>query len=294
MTCCRTILMPMLMLLLSLLLCCVHKIDASTTDEISRHHQLLLSQPAVASFIIPRIPASGPEQMLATNISCRGGGAERNSRQLLQQQEEPANIRTHHHFVLLEIAKILNAASKWILAGANLFGVYRFREEGAFLVIGCILACFATEHGLKPMWNQARPANAPLADPGMPSSHSLASFFVAMAWTHSIIPGKRLLFGSIATLVASLRILCGYHTLAQISVGAILGISLGHGWMTFVWQKCNLAQLLETQPIVVKWWIWSIYGTGSVLFIWKIMSKWISQSSSHIYYYYYNNTSIKF
>jgi membrane-associated phospholipid phosphatase len=289
------------MLLLLLLFCCVHKIDASTTDEISHHHhrQLLLSQPAMAPFIIPRIPASSPEQMLrltlvATYISCRGGGEEGNIRQLLKlQEEEPANNnRTHHRFVL-QVAKILNAGSKWILAGANLFGVYRFREEGAFLVIGCILACFATEHGLKPMWNQARPANAPLADPGMPSSHSLASFFVAMAWTHSIIPGKRLLFGSIATLVASLRILCGYHTLAQISVGAILGISLGHGWMAFVWQKCNLAQLLETQPIVVKWWIWSIYGTGSVLFIWKIMSKWISQSSSRRIYNNSNNTSMK-
>lgn len=186
---------------------------------------------------------------------------------------------------VVHVAKILNASSKWILAAANLLGVYVFREEGAFLVIGCIFACFGTEHVLKPLWNQARPLNSPLVDPGMPSSHSLASFFVAVAWSHVLLKDggqgtTRLLLYSIATLVASLRTICGYHTLAQISVGALLGICLGHGWMSLVWKRCQLEQLIHSHPIT-KWLIWSFYGAGSAIFIVRIMSKWISHELFH-------------
>eukprot|EP00980_Cylindrotheca_fusiformis_P019859 scaffold6968_cov91-Cylindrotheca_fusiformis.AAC.3 len=215
------------------------------------------------------------EYKKATFSTFRYRGGDASSRQKPNQRW---TTRQGPVVALMQIASILNAASKWILAAANLLGVYQYREEGAFLVIGCILACFGTEHGLKPLWNQARPLNAPLADPGMPSSHSLASFFVAVAWSQ-VLSGKRILFFSIAAVVASLRTICGYHTVAQISVGAILGMSLGHEWMAFMWKQC-MAKLLRSHP-VMKWWIWSIYGIGSVIFIWKFMAKWISHGLLH-------------
>lgn len=181
-----------------------------------------------------------------------------------------------------KIAILLNASSKWLLASVNLYGVIRYRDPGAFLCIGCILACFGTEHILKPLWNQARPLGSSLADPGMPSAHSLGSFFMAIGWAHLLrdlehdkndpLP----LFLVISTIVASLRIICGYHTIAQVAVGALLGLGLGHGWIDCIWNRLGIKSFLCTHA-AVRWIIWSAYITGSVLFIWKIMYKWIDR-----------------
>ena len=184
--------------------------------------------------------------------------------------------------ILLKGAILLNASSKWLLASANLYGVIRYRDPGAFLCTGCILACFGTEHVLKPLWNQARPVGSPMADPGMPSSHSLGSFFVAIGWAHILrdveksIGDPLVLFLGISTAVASLRIICGYHTIAQVLVGALLGSVLGHGWIDWIWNRMGIKQFLYTHA-TVRWTIWSTYILGSVLFIVKIMSKWIDR-----------------
>jgi dolichyldiphosphatase len=162
----------------------------------------------------------------------------------------------------------VNASSKWLIAAANLIGVWLHKEEGPFIVVGCIAASFLTENVLKHVINQGRPPGSPLSDPGMPSSHSLASFFLAITWMSVV--GQRLLFLGLATLVATLRIVCGFHTLAQIAVGAILGsifglvwIVLGHGLQQF------------GNPEILRVCIWFAYVCGSVLFIWKIMAKWL-------------------
>lgn len=171
---------------------------------------------------------------------------------------------------ILNVLAFLNKSSKWILAAANLVGVILFKEEGAYIVIGCIGATFFTELALKPIINQGRPANSPLSDPGMPSSHSLSSFFVAIAWANLL--GQKYVLLGIATFVASLRMICGYHTFAQISVGAVLGLGFGQGWMTLMNQLQSVTSMSSYE---VKRWIWCTYVSGSVLFIWKIMSKWI-------------------
>jgi len=178
--------------------------------------------------------------------------------------------------ILLRCAVLLNASSKWLLTIANLYGVIRYREPAAFLCIGCILAFFGTEHLLKPLWNQARPACAPRADPGMPSSHSLGSFFACFAWVH-ILQGVEggdptaLLLG-ISSIIASLRIVCGYHTIAQVVVGAILGLVLGDGWMKLVWFGFDLKALMYAHP-TLRCLLWLTYGSGTLIFIWKMISK---------------------
>ncbi|CAJ1932746.1 unnamed protein product [Cylindrotheca closterium] len=194
----------------------------------------------------------------------------------------PLASTENHHGILFHCAIILNASSKWLLASANLYGVIRYRDPGAFLCTGCIVACFVAEHVLKPLWNQARPLGAKLADPGMPSSHSLGSFFVAIGWAHLLrdlegnMEDPLLLFLGISSLVASLRIICGYHTVAQVVVGALLGLFLGHGWIDWIWNRLNVKTFLYTHA-TVRWIIWSAYISGSLLFICKIMSKWIDR-----------------
>jgi hypothetical protein len=161
----------------------------------------------------------------------------------------------------------LNASTKWLSAAANLIGVW-LHEEGPFIVVGCIAASFLTENVLKHVINQGRPPGSPLSDPGMPSSHSLTSFFLAVTWMSAV--GQKLLFLGLATLVASLRMICGFHTLPQIAVGAILGSIFGLVWIVL---GNGLQQL--GNPEILRGCIWFAYVCGSVLFIWKIMAKWL-------------------
>jgi dolichyldiphosphatase len=164
----------------------------------------------------------------------------------------------------------LNASSKWVLAAANLTGVWVYKEDGALIVIGCIAASFFTEKVLKPFLNQARPSNSPLSDPGMPSSHALASFFVAVGWTKLL--GNGTLLVGVAAMVSVLRVLCGFHSLLQIFVGSFLGVIFGVTWMKVV---KILKYFAEDDSLFLKKCIWSTYSTGSLLFICKIMPSWI-------------------
>ena len=213
------------------------------------------------------------------------GGFLHNRRQLLLTPPKPkpkqdayshttSTLTIHSHQVFPAVLHYLNNSSKWILAVANLIGVW-MHKEGPFIVLGCIVASFLTENVLKRVINQGRPKGSPLSDPGMPSSHSLACFFLAFAWM-SFLAGHEILFLGLATFVATLRVVCGYHTLAQISVGAVLGSVFGLSWVA-------LGRSVQTlgHPEIVQKVIWFTYVCGSALFIWKIMPKWIPFLNKH-------------
>ena len=129
------------------------------------------------------------------------------------------------------------------------------------------------------MINQGRPDGAPFTDPGMPSSHSLTCFFIASAWNlvlaassspaKWIVPVQGFVWAGAAT-VAWLRVVCGYHSWAQIGVGAGLGSLLGSGWIQ--WGKL----LYQLCPATTFYTFWGLYVSGAALFISKNMKDWIT------------------
>eukprot|EP00542_Grammatophora_oceanica_P016120 CAMPEP_0194042888 /NCGR_PEP_ID=MMETSP0009_2-20130614/14616_1 /TAXON_ID=210454 /ORGANISM="Grammatophora oceanica, Strain CCMP 410" /LENGTH=212 /DNA_ID=CAMNT_0038686917 /DNA_START=298 /DNA_END=936 /DNA_ORIENTATION=+ len=177
----------------------------------------------------------------------------------------------------------LNSSTKWIVTLANTIGIWiapsiQNPAEGPFIVVGAILSVYFTDV-LKKIINNERPAGAPFADPGMPSSHSLVSFFLAAAWStlllttisSSAIAGTTLLWAS-ASLIALLRVMCGYHSYAQIGVGAILGSGMGFSWAKLGMSFMEAPQRSQFVFQVVSW---SSYIMLSALFIGKNMRDWL-------------------
>ena len=165
----------------------------------------------------------------------------------------------------------LNASTKWLVAVANTLGIWTRVHcyEGPFVVVGAILAVYFTEV-LKEILNHDRPVGAPFADPGMPSSHSLVSFFMAAAWTTLVLQSSPIASGLVwasASSIAFLRVICGYHSYPQIGVGALLGSSMGLAW-------AKLGTSLSTHALVFRV-SWCFYIMGSGLFIVKNMREWL-------------------
>ena len=107
----------------------------------------------------------------------------------------------------------LNSSTKWLVTIAQTGAVWSRRDfVSPFLVLGAILSAFATGT-LKELINESRPAGAPFADPGMPSSHALVSTFAAVGWAlhlRSTVASALLL--SAAVSVSVLRV-SGGHSL---------------------------------------------------------------------------------
>mmetsp|Transcript_51495 Transcript_51495/g.154592 ORF Transcript_51495/g.154592 Transcript_51495/m.154592 type:complete len:276 (-) Transcript_51495:346-1173(-) len=170
-----------------------------------------------------------------------------------------------------------NSASKWVVTLAHTLAVWSrpWTYTAPYIVVGSIGAVYLTE-ALKRIINQGRPEGAPFADPGMPSSHSLVSFFAAAAWTSALdftgAEAARAVIVGAAAVVALLRVVCGYHTVAQIVVGAGLGSTLGRGWAL-------LGEAMHSggDPRLVTALAWGSYLGGSALFIKRTMKHWVGK-----------------
>ena len=180
------------------------------------------------------------------------------------------------------LVKKLNSSTKWLVTLAHTLAVWTRpgKFHGPYIVVGSIASVYLADV-LKGWINQGRPDGAPIVDPGMPSSHALVSFFSAAAWAGvlgtAVTPhrlGQALLLAA-ATAVAVLRVVCGYHTVAQIAVGGVLGSVLGQLWAVLG------EELYATNPMLTFRLSWIAYLSGSALFISKKISKWTT-TDKHI------------
>lgn len=171
----------------------------------------------------------------------------------------------------------MNASTKWLVTIANSVALWArpANFEGPFIVLGSILAVYLTAV-LKKMINQGRPDGAPFTDPGMPSSHSLVSFFSAACWV-SVLPVSSkslelsLLLWASASTVALLRVVCGYHSYGQIGVGATLGSFLGWAWIT----GGTAANVVNPRLTFLVSWI--TYAIGATVYISKDIPRWLGK-----------------
>jgi len=179
------------------------------------------------------------------------------------------------------VVHALNSSTKWLVALAHTIAVWSRPRAfvGPYVVVGSIGAVYLTE-ALKKLFDQRRPDGAPIADPGMPSSHALVTFFAAVSWASVVDPSvlggtiRVLLVGAAAT-VAVLRVVCGYHSVAQIAVGAGLGSVLGWGWMLLG------EAVRSTNPRLAYGSAFGAYIAGSAYFIAKNMRHWAARDAHH-------------
>ena len=178
----------------------------------------------------------------------------------------------------------LNAATKWwvTVACTSRIWFHTADYQGPFVVVGAIGSVYVAD-ALKQIINHDRPDGAPFTDPGMPSSHSLVTFFLASSWTATslvnIIVQPNVaswitLFGTGlawvgASTVALLRVVCGYHSWDQIAVGALLGSSMGCLWAALG------RTIYQVSPAITFHASWVCYLLGSAFFIAKNMRHWV-------------------
>ncbi|KAG2690234.1 hypothetical protein I3843_09G174900 [Carya illinoinensis] len=127
--------------------------------------------------------------------------------------------------------------------------IFRRELQGMFFALGLIISQFINEF-IKTSVQQARPETCLLLETcdshGWPSSHSQYMFFFAMYFTLLTSKGIGLWDSrnnwivnfwswSLAFLTMYSRVYLGYHTIAQVCAGAILGIVLGSLWFWVVY-----------------------------------------------------------
>lgn len=163
-----------------------------------------------------------------------------------------------------------NSASKWLVVAGNTVAVWSRRDFiSPYIVVGSIVATFGTD-ALKRTINQQRPAGSPFTDPGMPSSHALVSSFLAVGWcTVASSAPTRFALLAIALAISLLRVFCGYHTYAQIAVGALIG-----GLSAGAWMALSAVIIALAEPRAAKLAVWAAYLAGSALFIAQKMASW--------------------
>jgi hypothetical protein len=171
----------------------------------------------------------------------------------------------------------MNASTKWLVTFANSLALWARPSnfEGPFIVLGSILAVYFTVV-LKKWINQGRPDGAPFTDPGMPSSHSLVTFFSVASWV-AVLPASMkslelsLLLWASASTVALLRVICGYHSYAQIGVGATLGSFLGWAWIT------GGTAMHAVNPRLTFMASWITYLVGAAIYISRDIRHWVGK-----------------
>jgi len=150
---------------------------------------------------------------------------------------------------------VVGKNTKWIVS-LTAAGVLLYRRDA--LAVSAILGALSNAvlgKVLKRILRQKRPTGAPLADPGMPSSHAMSLFFLSsylcaaiLAWTPTWLPAHRAaVMGSLlafATSSAAWRVRAGLHTPAQIVAGALLGGSNG-----VIWFELTVARLQSLEAL---------------------------------------------
>lgn len=129
-------------------------------------------------------------------------------------------------------ALLADATKGAVCVAAGVTCLYVGARAGVVLVGSLTNA--ATVKILKYTINLPRPDGSTKRDPGMPSSHAASLFYLARAASRPLplLGSVGLVLG--AAIACAWRIRCGYHTFAQVFVGASLGLTVEALWNSFV------------------------------------------------------------
>lgn len=171
----------------------------------------------------------GASSQRARTLVCRGScvlGAARKD----NMTQEPG--------LLMTMLGYINESTKWVVSALVFVMVLGRRDEKtAWCVIGGVMTAFVCRV-LKYAINASRPASSVRSDPGMPSSHASTLAFLTMfpflmllekPGGYQYVSAWCLPVGGL--VLTSLRVVLGYHTIPQITVGWILGASMAYLWV---------------------------------------------------------------
>lgn len=154
----------------------------------------------------------------------------------------PGGTPGKHH--IMRILWYINESTKWVVS-ALVFGILLVRrdETTAWCIIGGVVTAIVCRM-LKFIINASRPSSSTRSDPGMPSSHASTLSFLSMFPSLMLMRPEGRHDLSSAVLLAwiiplgglfltSLRVILGYHTVPQVSVGWFLGTMMAYAWVRF-------------------------------------------------------------
>ncbi|KAK9808832.1 hypothetical protein WJX72_004608 [[Myrmecia] bisecta] len=134
---------------------------------------------------------------------------------------------------------------------------------------------------LKRVIKQQRPAYARRPDPGMPSSHANSLAFLATYVAGAATVGGALTLQSqvcaLGVLTAALfltwlRVALGYHTLAQVAVGYVVGAASAAGWLWLGMRSVFPSLAQHPQRLV---WLQGATLLAVVFFACKNVAQWL-------------------
>lgn len=161
----------------------------------------------------------------------------------------------HHHQQQQGALDSINNATKWTVSATTALVLLKNSGDAStrFAVVGAVFAAFVTKV-LKKATNEARPSGARKRDPGMPSSHAQSLAFLSVSAARAILASSKrgeivgagilqpllppaaaaaalaALVLATAMLLATLRVVLGYHTWPQVVAGGVLGCFLALCW----------------------------------------------------------------
>ncbi|KAL4423157.1 hypothetical protein ABPG77_007810 [Micractinium sp. CCAP 211/92] len=259
---------------------------------------LLSSRPAAACTVILRLrlplPIGGPRFKPPGLALAAGGGSgdakgwampHLRQRRLVprahaQQQEQPWMQQGNHHAVL----EMLNNATKWAVSCVA-FGTLLWRRDllAAWCVLGSVVAAVNCRV-LKYAINQARPSGRK-ADPGMPSAHAQSlgflATFVSVAAAASLGTGSpsglALVLGvpSAGIFLTWLRVALGYHTVAQVVVGWLVGSCSAAAW--HLWGSRSVLPAVLQQPQLQAQ-LYAATAAAVAFFIYQNVRRWAREA----------------
>lgn len=159
---------------------------------------------------------------------------------------------------------------------------YYHNAAACWCLVGSILNSFFSR-ALKFAINESRPADARKADPGMPSSHAQSLYYFATFVAAALLIGDGSGVGAtpmarcgavalqaLAAFLTWLRVYAGYHTVAQVAVGAVAGAAAGAGWLV-LGRSIALPALRAAGAEGV---LYGVTIAASAVFVKKFVSRW--------------------
>ncbi|KAL1812541.1 hypothetical protein ACET3Z_022606 [Daucus carota] len=184
-------------------------------------------------------------------------------------------------FEMNQLEAFLNDLSKWLMVALfSLVLLLRHDAKAIWICAGSILNV-GLSIALKRILNQERPSSATKSDPGMPSSHAQSLFFLSFVVILSMMDwlGMNIYTHLLAGLVLSLgsyfawlRVSQGFHTLSQVTVGAVAG-SVYVGLWFWLWDAIVLPAFISSLWIRL---LVVVGGVGCILrFVVFLVYDWI-------------------
>lgn len=184
-------------------------------------------------------------------------------------------------FEMNGLEAFLNDLSKWLMVALfSLVLLLRHDVKAIWITMGSILNV-GLSIALKRILNQERPSSASKSDPGMPSSHAQSLFYLSFVVILSMMDwlGMNIYTTLLAGLVLSLgsyfawlRVSQGFHTMSQVTVGAVAG-SVYVGLWFWLWDAIVFPAFISSLWIRL---LVVLGGVGSILrFVVFLVYDWI-------------------